>query len=105
MNPIKLAQSFLMDIAAGVVVGDEMRARARLLAVELEPIAWPEGPTMTFAQAEQRAVDALAGSSHHRSLLDALLEDADEHLAAGRVIQAANARAAVENLRLIPPWA
>ncbi len=36
-----------------------------------------------------------------RTLLDALLEDAEEHEAAGRVIQAANARAAAENLRAL----
>jgi hypothetical protein len=42
--------------------------------------------------------------SDHRTLLDALLEDADEHEAAGRIMQAANARAAVENLRDVPPW-
>lgn len=36
-----------------------------------------------------------------RTLLDALLEDAEEHEAAGRVLQAANARAAVENLRVL----
>lgn len=39
-----------------------------------------------------------------RTLLDALLEDAEEHEAAGRLMQAANARAAVENLRMMPPW-
>lgn len=61
MNPIQLAQSFLMDIAAGMVTGDEMRRRARLLAVELEPHAYPNGPTMVFAEIEQKAVDALAG--------------------------------------------
>jgi len=38
-----------------------------------------------------------------RTLLDALLEDAAEHEAAGRLIQAANARAAAENLRQLPP--
>lgn len=37
MNPVKLAQSFLLDIAAGVVVDDDMRSRARQLAHELEP--------------------------------------------------------------------
>lgn len=42
--------------------------------------------------------------SEHWTLLDALLADADEHEAAGRLIQAANARAAVENLRDVPPW-
>lgn len=36
-----------------------------------------------------------------RTLLDALLEDAEEHEAAGRVLQAANARAAAENLRVL----
>lgn len=36
-----------------------------------------------------------------RTLLDALMEDADAHEAAGRVIEAANARAAVENLRVL----
>jgi hypothetical protein len=40
----------------------------------------------------------------HDSLIDALLADADEHEAAGRIIQACNARAAAENLRLLPPW-
>lgn len=44
------------------------------------------------------------GPPEYRSLLDALLEDAEEHRAAGRLIQAANAFAAVENLRTIPPW-
>ncbi len=47
VNPIRLAQSFLMDIAAGTVTGDEMRQRARLLAIELESYAWPEGPEPT----------------------------------------------------------
>lgn len=42
--------------------------------------------------------------SEDRTLLDALLEDAEEHEAAGRYLQAANARAAVENLRGVPPW-
>lgn len=45
-----------------------------------------------------------AGVPEYRSLLDALLEDAEEHRAAGRVMQAANALAAVENLRTMPPW-
>lgn len=49
MNPIQLAQSFLMDVAAGTVTGDEMRKRARRLAIDLEPYAYPDGPTMTFA--------------------------------------------------------
>lgn len=44
------------------------------------------------------------GIPEYRSLLDALLEDAEEHRAAGRVMQAANAFAAVENLRTMPPW-
>jgi hypothetical protein len=101
MNPVKLAQSFLMDIAAGTVTGDEMRSRARLLAMELEPVAWPDGPTMTFAEGGQIS---LPGAAESRTLLDALLEDAAEHEAAGRLIQAANARAAVENLRQLPPW-
>lgn len=38
------------------------------------------------------------------TLIDALLADAEEHQAAGRVLQAANARAAAENLKLLPPW-
>lgn len=52
MNPVQLAQSFLMDIAAGLVVDDEMRKRARQLAIELEPVAWPDGPRMEFSQLE-----------------------------------------------------
>jgi hypothetical protein len=106
MNPVRLAQSFLMDIAAGVhVLGEEgTRRRARQLALELEPTAWPDGPALFFAEGEQRAVDALSGIGTHRTLLDGLLADAEEHEAAGRVIQAANARAAVENLRHLPPW-
>lgn len=101
MNPVKLAQSFLLDIAAGLVVNDEMRSRARLLAHELEPFrnAVPAPDWHHFTS------DAAFGSDEgHRTLLDALLEDAEEHEAAGRVIQAANARAAVENLRPLPPW-
>lgn len=97
MDPVKLAQSFLMDIAAGTVTGDEMRSRARLLAIELEDAAWPNGPTMAFAEV------ASTGDGH-RTLLDALLEDAEEHEKADRMIQAANARAAVETLRLLAPW-
>lgn len=54
-----------------------------------------------MADHDQRA--GFAGNTHH-TLLDALEEDAEEHLAAGRVIQAANARAAIANLRTIPPW-
>lgn len=37
MNPVSLAQSFLLDIAAGTVNEEEMRGRARQLAHELEP--------------------------------------------------------------------
>lgn len=44
------------------------------------------------------------GIPEYRTLVDALLEDAEEHRAAGRVMQAANALAAVENLRTMPPW-
>lgn len=36
MNPVSLAQSFLMDIAAGMVPEEEMRSRAYLLAHDLE---------------------------------------------------------------------
>lgn len=38
------------------------------------------------------------------TLIDALLEDAAEHEVAGRTIQAANARAAAENLAVMAPW-
>lgn len=38
------------------------------------------------------------------TLINALLADADEHHEAGRAIQAANAQAAAENLKMLPPW-
>lgn len=98
MNPaqsflIALAQSFLYDIATGTVSGDEMRGRAGLLARELEPYRRPLDDD----------TDTTDAGDSHRTLLDALLEAA-EHEATGRTIQAANARAAVENLRQVPPW-
>ena len=49
MNAVQLAQSFLMDVAAGMVIDDEMRQRARGLAIELELFAYPNGPRMEFA--------------------------------------------------------
>lgn len=40
----------------------------------------------------------------YRTLLDALEQDAEKHLAAGRVVQATKIRAAIGSLRMIPPW-
>lgn len=40
----------------------------------------------------------------YRTLVDVLLEDANEHEDAGRVMQAANARAAAQSLLSVPPW-
>ncbi len=104
MNPISLAQSFLLDIAAGMVSGDEMRSRARLLAYELEPHRGAETSRNPEHFTGPWDDTASGAGEHHYTLLDALLEDAAEHEAAGRVVQAANARAAVENLRILPPW-
>ncbi len=105
MNPVALAQSFLMDIAAGMVTDDEMRARARLLAYELEPLRGAETSRdqehFTGPWTDEGGDVASGAGTGHRTLLDALQEDAEEHEAEGRVLQAANARAAVENLRVL----
>lgn len=37
MNPVSLAQSFLMDVATGTVDNETMRDRARQIAHDLEP--------------------------------------------------------------------
>lgn len=48
MNPVRLAQSFLYDVAIGAVDGEEMRDRALHLARELEGVRWPKRSLRRF---------------------------------------------------------
>lgn len=78
MNPIALAQSFLMDIAAGMVTGDEMRDRARLLARELEAFRSLDASGLQALRYIARPTMGLTGEV--LDLRAFVMYDADEHL-------------------------
>lgn len=75
MNPVSLAQSFLADVAAGVVPEEEMRKRARVLFHDLEPYRTPLAP---MGAEEREGIEALRGADFRglgRDVLIATIHD------------------------------
>lgn len=70
MNPVSLAQSFLADVAAGVVPEEEMRERARLLVRDLEPYRSPIAP---LGAEEREGIEAVRDADFRGLARDVLI--------------------------------